>query len=187
MMIHPEVRLKYDPTEGAPEGTCLGRTPSGWIDSATFYEWIANHFEPFLQSNGIKKPALLLVDGHTSHINLDTSDICNAHDIILYCLPPHATLILQPLDVSVFKGLKSRWFAAVRNFQSLHVGEFVSKSKFAGVFSQAWDVPALAANTIRGFQKCRIFPFTKKYDTSKIAPSSIYQIPSDSSSLSLHL
>ena len=130
MTIHPGVHLKYDPTEGVPEGTCLGRTPSGWIDSATFYEWIANHFEPFLQSNGMKKPVLLLVDGHTSHINLDTSDICNAHDIILYCLPPHATLILQPLDDSVFKGLKSRWFAAVRNFQSLHVGEFVSKSKF---------------------------------------------------------
>ncbi|RPA96297.1 hypothetical protein L873DRAFT_1925421 [Choiromyces venosus 120613-1] len=45
---------------------------------------------------------LLLFDGHSSHINAAFLEFCVSHNIIPYCLPPHTTHRLQPLDVSVF-------------------------------------------------------------------------------------
>ena len=177
MIIHPGTRLRYDPTQGAPAGTCLGRTPTGWIDSGAFYEWVANHFEPFIHQNHIQLPVILFVDGHASHINLDTSEFCNVHGILLYCLPPHTTHILQPCDVSVFRGLKARWTTAVRDFQSHNIGDFVTKATFARVFNDAWKLPSLQNSAINGFSKCGLYPFTKEFDRSKLAASAVYANP----------
>ena len=48
------------------------------------------------------------------HINIDVIDVCRENDVILFCLPPHTTHALQPLDVSVFKSLKDSFAKAVR-------------------------------------------------------------------------
>ena len=137
MMNYPGVRLKYRSSIVVPEGTCLGCTVPH-LDG-----WTRQHFMSGLpiilnplssHNNGIKNLVLLLAADHATHINLDTSEFCNAHGIVLNCLLHHAICILQPLDISVFKELKSHWLAAVREFLTSHVGQFVSKVKFAGFF-----------------------------------------------------
>jgi DDE superfamily endonuclease len=45
---------------------------------------------------------MLVVDGHDSYITTQALQFCVQNKIILLCLPPHATHMLQPLDVSVF-------------------------------------------------------------------------------------
>ena len=52
---------------------------------------------------------LLLVDGHTTRIDLDVSQFCKDDQILLYCLPPHSSHITQPLDVGFFSPLKTNW------------------------------------------------------------------------------
>lgn len=59
--------------------------------------------------NFSKRPILLILDGHGSHLTDRMIELAIEHDIHLYCLPPHTTHRLQPLDVGVFGPLQRRW------------------------------------------------------------------------------
>jgi hypothetical protein len=48
---------------------------------------------------------MLLVDGHSSHVNMAFLNWCDAHRIVVMILPPHSTHRLQPLDVGLFSPL----------------------------------------------------------------------------------
>ena len=48
-------------------------------------------------------------------MGLELVDLCRENNVILFCLPPHTTHALQPLDVSVFKSLKDHFAKAVRS------------------------------------------------------------------------
>ena len=49
-----------------------------------------------------------------NHITLEVIDLAREKNVILFCLPPHTTHALQPLDVAVFKSLKDYFSRAVR-------------------------------------------------------------------------
>ena len=49
---------------------------------------------------------LLLLDGFGSHYTKEFLDYCDQHKIIVFCLPPHSSHLLQPLDVVVFQRYK---------------------------------------------------------------------------------
>jgi hypothetical protein len=49
-----------------PYKKMLGRSDSGWINSEVFYEYIANHFIPFLKSSNIIRPVVPTFCGWTS-------------------------------------------------------------------------------------------------------------------------
>ena len=88
------------------------RKVSGWIDGELYLAWMKKVFFKFC---GSQRPVVLFVDGHASHVSLDVIDLARENDIILFCLPPHTTHALQPLDVSVFKSLKSHFSKAVHS------------------------------------------------------------------------
>ena len=46
---------------------------------------------------------LLLLDGYRSHCMYEFLDHCEKNKIVLFCLPPYATHLLQPLDITVFQ------------------------------------------------------------------------------------
>ncbi|THU84574.1 hypothetical protein K435DRAFT_564347, partial [Dendrothele bispora CBS 962.96] len=56
------------------------------------------------------KPILLIYDGHVSHTRNNWVDFAYHNDIFLYCLPPHTTHRLQPLDVGCFSPLQNAWY-----------------------------------------------------------------------------
>ena len=62
-----------------------------------------------------ERPIMLLIDGHAYHIPIEAIYLCQANNIILFCLPPRTTHALQPLDVAVFKSLKDRYSKAVQS------------------------------------------------------------------------
>jgi hypothetical protein len=55
-------------------------------------------------------PILLMYNGHGSHTTLDWVTLAHSNNIILFCLPPHTTHRLQPLDVGCFGLLQTAWF-----------------------------------------------------------------------------
>lgn len=66
---------------------------------------------PTLNNGELNLPLILLIyDGHGSHTTLDWIELACANNIILYCLPPHTTHRLQPLDVGCFGPLQIAWF-----------------------------------------------------------------------------
>ncbi|XP_071947382.1 uncharacterized protein [Antedon mediterranea] len=74
LIIFPGVRFAYDPLDGAPADSSFAKSKTGWMNSEIFYEYITNHFHPFVRSLNIPFPIILFVDGHVSHINLETAD-----------------------------------------------------------------------------------------------------------------
>lgn len=69
MVVFPYKSIPRDIAQSIPDDFAIGCSETGWIVSATFYEYMANEFYPWLVSNQVKFPVLLFLDGHKSHIN----------------------------------------------------------------------------------------------------------------------
>ena len=101
---------------------------------------------------------ILFIDGHTSHINLAVAEFCRDKNIILYCFPPHASHILQPLDVAVFGPLKKSWNASIEDFKNKYQAP-VTKKNFFQVFDPAWQICKEKKHAISGFRATGLVPF----------------------------
>ena len=173
--IFPGERFSYNPLEGAVEGAYFGQSPNGWITTALFYGWIANHFATQI---GPKRPVVLLFDGHSTHIDLETSRFCKEKNISLFCLPAHSSHITQPLDVGFFKPLKLNWAHAVDTFRVTHIGQTVTKQVFARIFKQVDSVKV--RSIVNAFAGSGVYPVDKsKAKSTKIAPSKIFMNKED--------
>ena len=112
------------------------------------------------------------MDGHTSHINIAVSEFCSDHNIILYTFPPHASHLIQPLDVSFFGPLKKHWTSEVTNFTQTFKTS-VSKNTFFQVFDNAWKKSIMKKNIQSGFVATGLVPFNPdRLDYSKILSKS---------------
>lgn len=129
--------------------------------SETFFEYIANGVHVWLNENNIKRPILLFVDGHKSHMTMELSKFCQENDIILYALKPNTTHIMQPADVSVFKPLKTEWKKTVREWQMEpeNNNKIVSKSTFPTLLEMVLTKMDLVDTIKNGFRKCGLYPF----------------------------
>jgi hypothetical protein len=136
LVVFPHVRPMSTVVDNTPDGWCLGKSEHGWMRSDVFCEYITNDFNNWVDSNCIRKPILLLIDGYSSHMSPFLSGMCEKLDIILYALPPNTTHILHPSDVSVFGPLKSSWKDIVRNLLSKpeNVTPSVNKTNFCQLF-----------------------------------------------------
>ena len=167
-----------------PDDALYARSESRWIGSELFLSWMK---KVFLRHCGSQLPIILFFDGmHVSHITLNVIDLARENDVILFCLPPHTTHALQPLDVSIFRSLKSNFSKVVHALSFAKKDFVVSKREFARVvkvpFERAFSIPNIKA----GFANCGVYPYNPKaIDQSKVAPSLICSSPSlDDSSAS---
>ena len=85
--------------------TLITVSDTGYSNDVLCFEWI-KHFEQFTTKRQLGKWHLLLLDGYGSHCTKEFLDFCDDHHIIPYCLPPHMTHLLQPLDVVCFQPYK---------------------------------------------------------------------------------
>ena len=78
---------------------CLGRSEFGWMHSDLFDGWLRCHF-----SNSIPpaRPVVVLLDGHSSHINYEAVKFASNSTA---CHHTHAHAV-QPCDVGLFKPIK---------------------------------------------------------------------------------
>ena len=122
----------------------------------------------------IQFPVLLFVDGHSTHISLPAAEYCKDNGIILYCLLPNLTHILQACDIGFFSPMKSVWQAQVKQWQAENIGRFITKNEFPMIFKAAWEKVATYENAANGFKRSGLFPFTpKEIDMTKFGPSKI--------------
>ena len=52
---------------------------------------------------------LLILDDHDSHVSWQFVLACHNYKILPLCLPPHATHLLQPLDIAIFGPLQKSY------------------------------------------------------------------------------
>jgi hypothetical protein len=75
---------------------------NGWSNNIIGLAWLQQVFERYTKPTRATQRRLLIVDGHSSHVNMAFVDWADQHGIILLILPPHTTHRLQPLDVGLF-------------------------------------------------------------------------------------
>ena len=80
---------------------------------------------------------MLILNGHASHISTAIIQYCLDHKIILLCLPPHTTYILQLLDVGLFAPLATAYKANIRSITRLGASYSVDKVDFLEQYQKA--------------------------------------------------
>ncbi|KAJ3427742.1 hypothetical protein M0812_25370 [Anaeramoeba flamelloides] len=84
---------------------------SGYINSKNFFMWIKFIFYKWVEERkkelNLECRSLLILDNHSSHLDEESLNFCTDNQIDYLHLPPNSTNLYQPLDVSIFKGLKS--------------------------------------------------------------------------------
>ena len=78
---------------------------TGYSNDVLCFEWI-KCFGRFTTKRQLSKWRLLLLDGYGLHYTKEFLDFYGDHHIIPYCLPPHTTHLLQPLDVVCFQAYR---------------------------------------------------------------------------------
>ena len=157
-VIFPGVRPKFNLNDVQAEDYDLRTSHNGWISADSFFGWLSNLFFPSIQ-NKVTFPIILFMDGHASHINLAVSAFCVENNIILYCFPPHASHVIQPLDVSVYGPLKKYWNHALNEFANQYKGLAMTRTHFFKVFDCAWKKCIENKQTVAsGFRKCGLVP-----------------------------
>uniref|UniRef100_A0A1B0DJ12 Uncharacterized protein n=1 Tax=Phlebotomus papatasi TaxID=29031 RepID=A0A1B0DJ12_PHLPP len=160
----PLTLFKYDrlpliAAKSAPPNWGIGKSESGWMTGATFYEYIGNVFLPFLNEKNIKRPVIVFLDGHSSHLTLHLSKLCREKGIVLVALYPNATHILQPLDVAVFKPIKAKWGKLKTEWRMMHNGAEISKFDIPKILNQIILEERMVNNIISGFRATGLYPF----------------------------
>lgn len=110
--------------------------------------------------SGIVFPIILYVDGHSSHLTMELSDFCCAHQIELIALFPNATHIMQPMDVGFFRPLKTAYREAVCNWRLENNEEALTKIHFASVLKTAIDSLDTKKILQSSFKSCGLRPFS---------------------------
>ena len=158
LIIFPRVRMKPSFMDHAPTGAVGVAAKTGWINEDLFSTWF-DHFVQFVQPGSRSNATLLILDGHSSHIkNLAVITKARENNVIILCLPSHCTHRMQPLDVSFFKALNSRYNSVVQTWLRQHPGRIVTEAEFGGLFKDAYADVACVRKAESGFQKTGLYP-----------------------------
>lgn len=80
---------------------------SGWMTENNFVKAM-EHFESHVKQTD-ENAAILILDSHASHVNLPVIELARNNFITILTFPPHCSHRLQPLDVTVYGPLKTRY------------------------------------------------------------------------------
>ena len=132
---------------------------NGWSNNAIGLSWLQNVFERYTKPARITQKRLLIVDGHSSHVNMAFVDWADQHGIILLILPPHTTQRLQPLDVGLFQPLSTAYSWELDKLMNESCGHVsMTKSFFWPKFKRSWDKAFTEENIQSAFCKSGIWP-----------------------------
>lgn len=160
MVVFKYERIPREITLSVPTSWGIGRSDNGWMTRETFYEYICNIFHKWLDDNNIKRPVLLFIDGHTSHLSYHVSKFCSENGIILIALFPNATHLLQPMDVAVFRSLKGSWKAAVHSWRLQNIDTpILRKVNFCPLLNKVLNDALTTEIFQNGFRKCGLVPW----------------------------
>ena len=81
---------------------------------------------------------LLIMDGHGSHNTEEFREYCKEQKIVVLCMPPYSSHLLQTLDVSCFVPLKRAYYTEMESW-SRYTRTQVKKETFLPAFSVAFN------------------------------------------------
>jgi hypothetical protein len=114
---------------------------------------------------------ILLVDGHGSHAQPNFMVKCIENNVKVIYLIPHASHVLQPLDLSCFSAIKSRYRDQIANLSRYDDTAQIKKIRFIQYYQRARQEGLNPAVIMAGWRAAGIVP----WDPRKVIRSS--QVP----------
>ena len=149
-----------------PKDWRIGVSGNGWTTNELGLEWL-RHFIQHTKARTVGSHRLLILDGHESHKSLAFQDLCEENKIITLCMPPHASHILQPLDVGCFAPLKRAYKEEIRGLAGCHINH-IDKRAFLDAYKKVHE-GAFSANNIRSsFRATGLVPYNPEVVLSKL-------------------
>ena len=131
---------------------------NGWTSHEIGFEWLRRIFIPSTQPHG-NQWRILILDGHGSHVDIEFMLLCRQHRIWTIYLPPHASHLLQPLDLAPFSVLKSEYRASIRALSALDDAAPIKKERFISSYYHARE-RGLSERVIRaGWRATGLCPY----------------------------
>jgi 4-hydroxybenzoate polyprenyltransferase len=106
---------------------------------------------------------LLVLDGHGSHATVEFIWECFQNNIQLLYLPPHASHVLQPLDVAVFSPLKTAYRKYLGYATYLNDSSVAGKRNFLECYRRARLDALSASNITSGWKATGLWPVSVKH------------------------
>ncbi|EJD05306.1 DDE-domain-containing protein, partial [Fomitiporia mediterranea MF3/22] len=137
----------------------IASSQNGWTDQELGSLWLEKVFHPesLRKLESPDEYRLLILDGHNSHCSLRFLGMAEEYHIIILCLPPHTTHMLQPCDVGVFSPLSTFYKKEVAELarQNVSIGKHNVIKTYANAREKAFTPSTVQA----AFLKCGIHPF----------------------------
>ncbi|XP_030767168.1 uncharacterized protein LOC115890944, partial [Sitophilus oryzae] len=159
MIIYPYKRLPMNVAKSIPGEWGIGLSDTGWMKAEIMCDYIENVLYPHLKNSNTTFPVILFLDGHSTHLTYKLSCLCKRLEIVLICLYPNSTRLLQPADVAAFKPIKNGWKKAVIEWRRDHPLESLTKEHFAPVLKLAIDRCAKSQTIKNGFRATGLYPW----------------------------
>ena len=135
----------------------LAVSDTGYSNDTLCLEWLY-HFDKFSARRMVGAYRLLLLDGHGSHCTREFISFCDEKLIIPFCLPPHTTHLLQPLDVVVFQPLKHFHAEAIDQATRSGCSDF-NKIEFLSAITSIRSQAFKPTTIISSFRKTGLLPY----------------------------
>lgn len=157
---------------GCIPGSKYTMSDSGWSNGAIFKQFLEEHFIPLLPQRQKDEHALLLYDGHSSHISLPLIDLAKRHNIILFVLPPHTSHALQPLDVGTFRPVKCHYANECQREMRNRPGEVITRYDVCRLICKSFLKAVTPRNLVNSFRATGVFPLNPSaVDQNHFKPS----------------
>lgn len=165
-------------SENSYPGTLYAATKNGWMEEPVFYNWLAKSFIPHVNKlredrNEMNQKALLIYDGHASHISVRIIEEAETANVVLLKFPSHLTDRIQPLDKCVFGPVKKTWDKKLVEHGVKQMGKGtgrLSRAQFSELLHEVYIESLKSENIISGFTTTGMYPV----DPSKF-PKHLFQ------------
>lgn len=127
--------LQYQ-LDSSPLKWHLVTSDNGWTNNELGYLWLKENFLVNTNKRTHGEYRLLILDGHGSHSTPEFFQLCQENKIIALFMPPHASHILQPLDVGCFSLLKQAYTQELAERQRIRIFH-VDKGDFLPMYERA--------------------------------------------------
>jgi hypothetical protein len=145
---------------GEQDNANFAASSNGWSNDAFGLKWLEQIFHRYTRRIAGNRRRLLIVDGHSSHLNMAFLNKCDELRILVLILPPHSTHRLQPLDLVLFLALSTAYSKQINSLLVKGLGLVsLTKRLFWPLFRVAWDEAFSEANILSAFQKAGTWPF----------------------------
>ena len=159
MIIFKGERISQGLIGNAPPGTLFACSKKSFIDRDLFYMWFEKIFLTHLPA---ARPVILIMDSHKSHMSLKVIELAKRNDVEMFCLPPHTTHWLQPLDRTIFGPMKKAYDKACDVFMKQNPGRQITRYDFCSIFNDVFSGKMNIPNIAGGFKATGIYPFNPR-------------------------